>query len=109
MHRLMLGLLSGLVFGAFAAASMLPMQFPDKRAALTGAFLSRFAVGVLIGAITGSPQVAQLRIPAWSVGLIVGLLVSAPDAVITKAYAPILIIGSVGGAVIGWVVGRFGT
>lgn len=109
MPRLMLGLLSGLVFGSLAAASMIPMQFPDKRTALTGAFLSRLAIGVLIGAIVGSPQIARLGIPAWSVGLIVGLLVSAPDAVVTKMYAPILVIGAGGGALIGWVVSNYGT
>ena len=109
MPRLLLGLLSGLVFGTLAAASMLPLQFPDKRAALTGAFLSRFAVGLLTGAMVGSPQLARLGAPAWSVGLAVGLLVSVPDAVITKMYAPIIGIGAVGGAVIGWAIGRFGT
>jgi hypothetical protein len=33
---------------------------------------------------------------------------TAADAVITKAYPPILGLGAVGGAVIGWLVGRFG-
>ena len=40
-------------------------------------------------------------------GLIVGLLISLPDAVITKAYAPILIVGAIGGSIIGWLAGRF--
>lgn len=109
MSRLLLGLTSGVVFGTLAAASMIPLQFTDKRAALTGAFLSRFAIGALIGAAIGSPQLARLGAPAWLVGLVIGLLVSAPDAAITKAYAPILIIGAVGGALIGAIVGRFGT
>lgn len=108
MPRLQLGLLAGLVFGALAVASMLPLQFADRRAALTAAFLSRFAIGVLIGAVVGAPQVARLGAPTWLVGLAVGLLVSAPDAVVTKAYAPILGIGAAGGAVIAWVVGRWG-
>jgi len=51
----------------------------------------------------------RTALPAWSVGIIVGLPVSSPAAVITKAYAPILVIGSVGGGVTGWVDGRFGT
>jgi hypothetical protein len=108
MSRLLLGFVAGVVYGGFAAASMLPMKFADKQAALTGAFLSRFAIGVLIGAVIGSPQVVRLGIPAWLAGLVVGLLVSAPDAVITKAYAPILGIGAVGGALIGWIVARWG-
>jgi hypothetical protein len=44
----------------------------------------------------------------WATGLIAGLLLSLPEAIITKAYVPILVIGTIGGAVIGWVVHRFG-
>ena len=108
MPRLWLGLLAGLVYGALSAASMIPMEFPDKRAALLGAFLNRLAIGVVIGAAIGAPQLEILRLPTWALGLIVGLLLSAADAVITKAYAPILVLGAVGGALIGWLVGRFG-
>lgn len=108
MPRLWLGLLSGLIYGALSAASMLPMEFPDKRSALTGAFLSRFAIGLLIGAVIGSPQVERLGAPAWLIGLAIGLLVSAPDAVVTRAYAPILGLGAIGGALIGWIVWRWG-
>lgn len=108
MSRLTLGLIAGLVYGAVSAASMLPLEFPDKRAALLGAFLNRLAIGVAIGAAVGSPQVEALRLPPWAVGLALGVLVSAADAVITKAYAPILLLGAVGGVVIGWLVGRAG-
>jgi hypothetical protein len=108
MPRLLLGLICGLVFGLVVVALMMPLQFPDKRAALFGAFLNRLAVGVIIGAVIGAPQVAALGRPSWLVGFAIGLLVSAPDAIITRAYAPILIIGSIGGAVIGWIVGKYG-
>jgi hypothetical protein len=88
---------------------MIPLQFPDKRAALIGAFLNRLAIGVVLGAVIGAPQLAQLSRPDWEVGLVVGLLLSAPDAVILpKARVPILVIGAIGGTVIGWIVGRFG-
>jgi hypothetical protein len=73
-------------------ASMIPLQFPDKTAALTGAFLNRFAIGFVIGA-------ARLPVPGWAGGLIFGVLLSLPDAIITRAYAPILIPGAVGGSV----------
>lgn len=108
MSQLLLGLVCGLVFGALSAAAMIPMTFPDKRAALTGAFLNRLSVGIVIGAVIGAPQVDALGLPAWGVGLAVGLLLSVADAVITKAYAPILIFGAVGGSIIGWLVSRFG-
>jgi hypothetical protein len=106
MSTLTTGVISGIVFGALAAASMMPMEFPDKPAALLGAFLNRFAIGVAIGAAWGSPQVAALRVPAWLFGLAMGVILSVADAVITKAYAPIIILGAIGGAIIGWVVGR---
>lgn len=108
MPRLWLGLLAGLVYGVLSAASMIPMEFPDKRAALLGAFLNRLAIGVVIGAAIGAPQLEVLRLPPWALGLIAGLLLSAADAVITRAHAPILVLGAVGGALIGWLVGRFG-
>src|SRR3712207_2916612 len=108
MSRLALGLLAGLLYGALSAASMIPLEFPDKRAALLGAFLNRLAIGVMIGAAIGAPQLDALRLPPWAIGLATGLLLSAADAVITKAYAPILVMGALGGAVIGWLVGRFG-
>jgi hypothetical protein len=108
MHRLALGLLAGALYGALAAASMLPLEFPDKRAALLGAFLNRLAIGVVVGAVIGAPQVDTLRLPPWAIGLSVGVLMSAADAVITKAYVPILVLGAAGGALIGWLVGRFG-
>ena len=98
----MLGVICGLVFGALSAASMIPLSFPDKRAALLGAFINRFSIGFVIGAIT-------LPWPGWATGLLVGVLLSLADAIITKAYAPILILGAVGGAIIGWIVQRFGS
>ena len=79
MSRLALGVLAGLVYGGLSAASMLPLQFTDKRAALTGAFLNRFSIGVVLGAVIGAPHVARLGLPAWLVGLIVGVLLSRSE------------------------------
>jgi hypothetical protein len=101
MSRLLLGAICGLVYGALSAASMIPLSFPDKSAALTGAFLNRFAIGFVIGA-------ARLPVPSWAQGLIFGILLSLADAVITKAYAPILILGAIGGTLIGIIVGKWG-
>src|SRR5581483_4455035 len=91
------GVAAGIVFGGLSAALMLPMEFPDKTAALLGAFLNRFAIGLVIGCV-------HLAWPGWAVGLSFGLLLSLPDAVITKAYAPILTFGSGGGLVIGGLI-----
>jgi hypothetical protein len=91
------GVISGLIFGAIVVATMLPMQFPDKKIALLAAFISRFGLGVVIGCV-------QLPWPGWLVGVVFGLLLSIPDALITKAYAPILIIGTIGGGIIGGIL-----
>jgi len=101
MSRILLGTICGLVYGALSAASMIPLSFSDKTAALTGAFLNRFAIGFVIGT-------ARLPLPSWAQGLIFGILLSLPDAIITKAYAPILILGAVGGVIIGLIVGKWG-
>lgn len=95
------GLLAGLVFGAVSVAMMLPMSFPDKRAALLGAFTDRFAIGLVIGCV-------QLPWPGWLVGLAFGLLLSLPSAIVTKAYVPILVIGGIGGLVIGGLIHGWG-
>ena len=102
MNPVVFGIVAGLVFGAADVALMLPMEFPDKKTALLGAFASRFAIGFLI-------PLVKMPLPAWVIGGIVGLLVSIPDAIITKAYAPILGTGLVGGLIIGWAAGRFAT
>jgi len=101
MSRLMLGTICGLAYGALSAASMLPLTFPDKRAALLGAFVNRFSIGFVIGAIA-------LPWPGWLSGLAIGVLLSLADAIITKSYVPILVLGAVGGTLIGWIVQRFG-
>jgi hypothetical protein len=97
----MLGVICGWVFGIVDVAIMLPMRFPNKRAAITAAFIARFGIGFAIGA-------ARLPWPGWLVGLCFGLLLSVPDAIITKSYGPIIGIGAVGGIIIGIVVGRWG-
>ena len=88
------GVLLGLVIGAVDVGLMLPLSFPDKRAALLGAFFARFALGFFA---------ANVRLPMSPVasGLVVGILTSVPDAIITKAYAPILVTGIVFGAIAG--------
>ena len=94
----MLGLISGFIFGAVSVAMMMPMSFPDKRTALLAAFINRFAIGLVIGCVNLPYW------PGWAVGLLFALLLSLPAALITKAYAPILIIGAIGGIAIGGIV-----
>lgn len=100
MTRIGLGALLGLSIGIIDVLLMLPLSFPDKRAALLGAFCARFALGFFA---------ATVRLP-WSpvaTGILVGVLTSLPDAIITKAYAPIMLTGVVFGAIAGWILGRW--
>ena len=101
MSRVPLGVLLGLVIGALDVVMMLPLSFPDRRAALAGAFCARFALGFFAATV-------RLPLPPIVSGIVVGLLTSAPDAIITQAYAPILGTGIVFGAVAGWIVVRVG-
>ena len=100
MTRVSLGVVLGIGIGISDVLLMLPLSFPDKRAALVGAFTSRFALGFFA---------ATVRLP-WSpvvTGIVVGALTSLPDAIITKAYAPIMVSGLVFGTIAGWIVGRW--
>jgi hypothetical protein len=101
MEKPLLGVVMGVLIGAADVALMLPMDFPDKGTALLGAFFSRFGIGFLACNV-GLPfhQTAS--------GALVGLLISIPDAVITKAYAPILVTGVLFGAIAGWASRRWG-
>ena len=94
MTSLQQGLFAGALFGGLTVATMLPLPFPDKNKALLAAFLNRFGIGLLIPFV-------RFPLPGWLTGLIVGLLLSLPSALITKAAKPILIAGAIGGLVIG--------
>ena len=102
MNRVSLGVLLGLGIGIADVLLMLPLSFPDKRSALFGAFCARFALGFFA---------ATVRLPMAPIlsGVLVGMLTSLPDAIITKAYAPIMVTGVLFGALAGWIVGRWGT
>jgi len=98
MNRVVLGVLLGLTVGVVDVLLMLPLKFPDRTAALLGAFCARFALGFFCATV-------RLPLPPIWAGIVVGLLTSVPDAIITKTYAPILGTGVLFGAISGWVVG----
>jgi hypothetical protein len=95
MNRIALGVLLGLGCGIIDVLIMLPMSFPDKPTALAAAFSSRFAIGFI------AANVALPWHPALA-GALIGLLISIPDAMVTKAYAPIIVTGLIFGALSGW-------
>jgi hypothetical protein len=102
MDSILLGIILGVVFGIVAVAPMTKMTFSDKQAAITGAFINRFAIGFLI------PN-AIVEINPVIRGLLLGIVLSLPDAVITKAYKPIMGLGMIGGLVLGVITQLIGT
>jgi hypothetical protein len=101
MNRIALGVLLGLGCGIIDVLIMLPMSFPDKPTALAAAFSSRFAIGFI------AANVALPWHPALA-GALIGLLISIPDAMVTKAYAPIIVTGLIFGALSGWAARAWG-
>lgn len=100
MNRVWLGAVLGVTVGVADVLLMLPLQFQDRTAALLGAFCARFALGFFAAT-------ARLPLPPIWAGIVVGLLTSMPDAIITKTYADSRH-GVLFGAVCGWAVGRWG-
>jgi len=99
-NKILLGAISGIIFGFIAVLMMIPLKFEDKRNAMLGAFINRFAIGFLIGA-------SALPIPIWAQGLVIGFLLSLPDAIITKSWLPIIGVGILGGLVIGLIIDQW--
>lgn len=64
---------------------------------MTASFISRFAIGFIIFNM-------ELPIPNWLKGILVGLVLSLPDAIVTKQHAPILGLGLIGGIICGLFV-----
>ncbi len=93
------GFIARLALGIVDPIPMMFLDLPDRNIAVAGAFLARFAIGFLIPNTT-------LPLPGWLSGLLIALLLSLPDAIITGSYAPILGLGMVGGIVIGFIVNR---
>jgi len=97
MKRTITGILFGFVFGIFDVLLMIPISMNDKPIAMFASFINRFAIGFFIAT-------ADIPIPSWLKGMCIGLLLSLPDAIITKAYAPIVGVGIIGGLIIGFLI-----
>jgi hypothetical protein len=97
MTNIAYGVLSGTALGVLAIGPMFKMTFADKQSAIVAAFIDRFAIGLVVSLVS-------LPWPGWVVGLVFGVLLSLPSALITKARVPILIVGAVGGLLIGAIL-----
>ena len=89
------GLIAGTLFGVVSIIPMFFMTFEDKTRAMSASFISRFAIAFIIFNL-------DLPIPGWVKGGLVGLILSLPDAIVTKQYGPILGLGLIGGLICGF-------
>ena len=97
MNRVIFGVICGLVFGIIDVIIMLPMKFDGKKKkieAITAAFIERFMLGFII------PNINIGLHPIITGGLL-GIGLSVPTSIITRAYIPINAIGVAGGIIIG--------
>ncbi len=100
MNKIILGTICGLAFGIIDVLIMIPLKYENSRKrveAMSAAFIERFMIGFLI------PNV-ELGIHPAITGLLLGIGLSLPSAIITRAYAPIIGIGIVGGVIIGMII-----
>lgn len=95
MSDILKGVIAGLIFGIISIVPMLFMKFENKQRAMIASFISRFSIGFIIFNLT-------IPTAGWLKGLAVGLILSIPDALITKQYKPILGLGIIGGLVCGF-------
>ncbi len=99
MNNVKHGVIYGLIYATLDVIPMFAMNIPDVMTAVTGAFINRFTIGFLI-------PLTIFPVKGWQRGLMLGIVLSIPDAIITKAYAPILSLGIIGGLVIGVIDDR---
>ena len=78
---------------------MIKIEAPSlrqKREAMAAAFVDRFLIGFVVG-----PVAKGLGASGLLIGALLGLGLSVPSALITRAYLPILAIGTIGGLAVG--------
>lgn len=97
MNRPYSGIIAGLVFGLLDVLLMIPLPLENKMIAMVASFINRFAIGFFI-------VNTDIPTPPWMKGILIGLVLSLPDALITKAYIPILGIGIVGGLCVSLII-----
>ncbi len=98
MNNILQGLIAGIIFGIISVIPMLFMSFENKTVAIAASFLNRFAIGFIIFNL-------DLPVAGWLKGLITGFMLSLPEALITKAYKPIMAMGIAGGIICGLIAG----
>jgi len=100
MNKTKFAIYAGLAFGIIDITPMYFIDFSGKEVAMSCAFINRFSIGFII-------PLLNLNLSGWLKGLIIGILLSVPDALITGSYAPILVSGILGGLIIGIITDHY--
>ncbi len=100
MNKTKFAIYAGLLFGIIDIIPMYFMDIPDKETAMVCAFINRFSIGFII-------PLLNISLSGWIKGFLIGILLSVPDAIITGAYAPIMIFGIVGGLIVGIITDHY--
>lgn len=113
MNKIVVGLLFGLVLGAFDGATA--WFYPEARPMLTSIMIGSSVKGLVVGLLSGW-FARKVRSTAWGIivgsalGLLLAFLVAAMDATKGKPhYLEIMLPGFVVGAIIGFLTQRIGT
>ena len=96
MEPVVLGLVCGVIFAVAEAGAVLLARWPNagrERRTLVVSVVSRFSTGLLI-------PTADLGVALWVTGLLLGIGLAIPVAVVSRTYAAPLGIGAVGGVVV---------
>lgn len=94
MSNIIKGVIAGVILGIVSLIPMIFMSFENKARAMSASFISRFCIGFIIFNL-------DLPMPGWLKGGLTGLILSLPDAIVTKQYGPILGLGLIGGLICG--------
>lgn len=97
MEPLTLGIVFGVALAAFDVATLARLRWPSRAQeldALAAAAIERFMLGLLIPTV-------DLGTPRWLAGVILGVGLSLPTALLTRAYQPVIGVGLVAGLVLG--------
>lgn len=99
MDPLTLGILFGVALASFDVATLARLRWPSraqKLDALAAAAIERFMLGLLIPTV-------DLGTARWLAGVILGVGLSLPSALLTRAYQPVIGVGLVAGLLLGIV------